>query len=495
MSRLVIVSNRVADLSKASQAGGVAVAIADTLREREGLWLGWSGKIGDRNDELRTKPDFSKIGNATIATLPLSAREHDDYYIGYSNNVLWPVFHDRLDIAQFEAGYYQRYLEVNKRFAQALRPLLKPEDTIWVHDYHMIPMAMELRALGVTNPIGFFLHIPVPPAQTFLAIPEHRELARGLSSYDLIGLQTKVDVGNLIDYLQDGVFGRILQDGRIRAFDRELSIAAFPVGIDVESFVGSRPKRSAQPRNPATRLLGVDRLDYTKGLPQKFRAFGRFLDKHPDYRRKVVLSQIAPPTRETVTAYADIRHELETLSGSINGRFGDLDWVPIQYIHRSTPRKTLVDVYRNSRVGFVTPLRDGMNLVAKEYVAAQNPDDPGVLILSRFAGAAEQMKEALIVNPYDVEEMADAIKVALDMGATERRERHEALLAGICRQDTFAWCRSFLDMLDGISRRSPLSIPTSPSEAARRALQEIELARVSPRTRRLEEAEVDRPRR
>jgi len=483
MSRIILVSNRVADLSKASQAGGVAVAIADTLRTRNGLWLGWSGKIGDRADELRTKPDLKRFGDATIATLPLSAREHDDYYIGYANNVLWPVFHARLDIAQFEAGYYQRYLDVNKRFAQALRPLLKPGDTIWVHDYHLIPLGMELRALGVTNPIGFFLHIPVPPAQTFLAIPEHRELARGLASYDLIGLQTKVDVGNLIDYLQDGVFGRILQDGRIRAFDRELSIAAFPVGIDVDAFVGSRPKRSADQPPSTIRLLGVDRLDYTKGLPQKFRAFARFLDKFPDYRRKVILSQIAPPTRETVTAYADIRHELETLSGRINGRFGELDWVPIQYIHRSTPRKLLVDVYRNSRVGFVTPLRDGMNLVAKEYVAAQDPADPGVLILSRFAGAAEQLQEALIVNPYDIEEMANAIKVALDMGLTERKERHEALLSSIRRHDTYAWCRSFLEALEGISRRAPLAIPTSPSEAARRALQEIEMARVSPRMR------------
>ncbi|MEI9900835.1 MAG: trehalose-6-phosphate synthase [Hyphomicrobium sp.] len=483
MSRLVLVSNRVADLSRASQAGGVAVAIADTLRTRGGLWLGWDGKIGDRNEELRTKPDFTKFGNATVATLPLSAREHSDYYVGYSNNVLWPVFHARLDIAQFEAGYYQRYLDVSKRFAKVLRPLLRPDDIIWVHDYHMIPLGMELRALGVTNPIGFFLHIPVPPAQTFLAIPEHRELARGLASYDLIGLQTKVDVGNLIDYLQDGVFGRILQDGRIRAFDRELSIAAFPVGIDVDSFIASRPKRaSAQPMS-TIRLLGVDRLDYTKGLPQKFRAFGRFLEKYPDYRRKVILSQIAPPTRETVTAYADIRHELETLSGRINGHFGELDWVPIQYIHRSTPRKMLVDVYRNSRIGFVTPLRDGMNLVAKEYVAAQDAHDPGVLILSRFAGAAEQLKEALIVNPYDIEEMADAIKSALEMGLTERQERHAALLTGIRHHDTFGWCRSFLDALERISRQAPLAIPTSPSEAARRALQQIEMARVSPRLR------------
>jgi trehalose 6-phosphate synthase len=310
----------------------------------------------------------------------------------------------------------------------------------------------------------------VPPAQTFLAIPEHRELARGLAAYDLVGVQTRVDVANLIDFLQDGVFGRMLQDGRIRVFDREMSIAAFPVGIDVDSFVDSRPKVLLKPRS-VTRLIGVDRLDYTKGLPQKFRAFGRFLEKNPEYRRKVILSQLAPPTRESVLAYVDIRHELETLSGTINGKFGELDWVPIQYIHRSTPRKLLVDVFHQSRIGVVTPLRDGMNLVAKEYVAAQDPDDPGVLMLSRFAGAAEQMKEALIVNPYDVEEMADAIKVALEMDLEERRERHRALLDGIRTHDTFAWCRSFLNALENIRRRRPLPPAGEPFEAARKALE------------------------
>jgi len=483
MSRIVLVSNRVADLSRAAQAGGVVIAIADLLRSRNGLWLGWSGKIGEKSEEQRTAPDILETGTATVATLHLSNREYKEYYLGYSNGVLWPVFHSRLDLAQFEAGYYQRYLEVNRRFAQALRPLLRPHDTIWVHDYHMIPFGMELRKLGVENPMGFFLHIPVPPAQTFLAIPEHRELARGLAAYDLVGLQTRVDVGNLIDYLQDGVFGRLLQDGRIRAFDRELSIASFPVGIDVDSFIGSRPKRSREHPPTATRLIGVDRLDYTKGLPQKFRAFGRFLEKYPDYRRKVILSQIAPPTRESVVAYADIRHELETLSGTINGKFGELDWVPIQYIHRSTPRRMLVDVYRHSRIGFVTPLRDGMNLVAKEYVAAQDPEDPGVLILSRFAGAAEQMKQALIVNPYDVEEMADSIKVALEMGLQERQDRYQALVSGVRTHDTFAWCRSFLSALENVRRRGPQLPFDPPSEAAKKALQEIEHAHELPNIR------------
>jgi trehalose 6-phosphate synthase len=481
MSRIVLVSNRVGDVTKAALAGGVVVAIADVLRTRNGLWLGWSGKIGEKSEELRTTPDIIEVGTAAIATLPLSSREYKEYYLGYANAVLWPVFHSRLDLAQFEAGYYQRYLDVNKRFAHALRPLLRPDDTIWVHDYHMIPLGAELRRLGIENPIGFFLHIPVPPAQMFLAIPEHRDLARGLAAYDLIGLQTKADVGNLIDYLQDGVFGRLLQDGRIRAFNRDMTITSFPVGIDVDSFLESRPKRTREHAPSAIRLIGVDRLDYTKGLPQKFRAFGRFLEKYSDYRRKVILSQIAPPTRESVVAYADIRQELEALSGAINGKFGELDWVPIQYIHRSTPRRMLVDVFRQSRIGFVTPLQDGMNLVAKEYVAAQDPEDPGVLILSRFAGAAEQMKQALIVNPYDVEEMADTIKIALEMGLQERQERHQALLTGIRTHDTFAWCRSFLNTLESVTGRKPELTFGSPSDAATKALQEIERARVKPR--------------
>jgi len=451
MSRIVLVSNRVGDVSKAALAGGVVIAIADVLRARSGLWLGWSGRTGEKSEEARTTPDFQEMDGATIATLPLSHREFKDYYLGYSNAVLWPVFHTRLDLAQFEAGYYQRYVDVNRRFALTLQPLLKPDDTIWIHDYHMIPLGLELRKLGVNNPIGFFLHIPVPPAQLFMAIPEYRDLARSLAAYDLIGLQTRTDCANMLDFFRNAVFGRLLQDGRMRVFDREISVKSFPVGIDMDSFLESRPKRSREQPTPATRLIGVDRLDYTKGLPQKFRAFGRFLEKYPDYRRKVVLSQIAPPTRESVVAYADIRNELESLSGMINGKLGELDWVPIHYIHRSTPRRMLVDVYQHSRIGFVTPLRDGMNLVAKEYVAAQDPDDPGVLILSRFAGAAEQMKQALIVNPYDVEEMADTIKIALEMGRQERKDRHRALVSGIRSYDTFWWCRSFLAELDAVA--------------------------------------------
>ena len=248
--------------------------------------------------------------------------------------------------------------------------------------------------------------------------------------------------------MANGLLGRIVPDGRVRVFERLVSIASFPVGIDLTDFAKARRVTGlVQSRSSVSRIVGVDRLDYTKGLPQKFKAFGRLLDKYPHYQRQVVLTQIAPPTRESVEGYSDIRHELETLAGSINGRLGDLDWVPIHYIYRSTPRRTLGDIYRSSRVCMVTPLRDGMNLIAKEYVAAQDAADPGVLILSKFAGAVEEMTEALIVNPYSIEETADVIRDALEMTLAERCERHGALLAGVQNHDAVAWSHSFLEHL------------------------------------------------
>jgi trehalose 6-phosphate synthase len=467
MSRIVLVSNRVLDLRKASQAGGVAVALADIVRTRPSLWFGWSGEIKP-SEEANT---VAREGR--IATIPLTPNEHERYYLGYSNSVLWPVFHNRLDLAQFEAGYFDQYMDVNRRLAEHVGPMLRDDDVIWVHDYHLIPLASELRKLGKLNRIGFYLHIPFPPWQTFMAIPEHQVLARGLAAYDLIGLQTKSDVSNLLDYMVNGAFGNILSDGCVSAFERRISIASFPIGIDVADFANARRENVVVQGRGVSRIIGVDRLDYTKGLPQKFKAFGRFLEKHPQYRRQVVLTQIAPPTRESVEAYLGIRQQLESLAGSINGQFGEMDWVPIHYMHRSTPRRRLSGIYRSSRIGMVTPLRDGMNLVAKEYVAAQDLEDPGVLILSRFAGAAEELVDALIVNPYDIESTADVIRVAMEMGADERRARHRALLAIVKKQNISAWCQSFLAALS----RAPS--PDDPArwhqpETIRHALEKLE---------------------
>ncbi|SFV32658.1 alpha,alpha-trehalose-phosphate synthase (UDP-forming) [Hyphomicrobium facile] len=464
MARLVMVSNRVIDFNVAQQAGGVAVAIYNTLARQSGFWFGWDGQIVD-SDCAEIK--VSRANGHMTVTEPLTPADYAEYYLGYSNSVLWPVFHNRLDLAQFEAGYYSRYVAVNERFAAHLAPLIEPDDVIWVHDYHLLPMALELRKLGIENPIGYFLHIPVGPAQALLAIPENKEIARALSAYDLIGLQTQSDVRNLIDFLQQSVFGRLLPSGRIRVFEAELDIGCFPVGIDPADFAfgpGEVEALKAADTSETNRIIGIDRLDYTKGLPQKFRAYGKFLDEYPNYRRRIVLSQFAPPTRESVEAYADIKAELESLAGSINGRFGELDWVPINYIHRTIPRAELRDVYRLSRIGWVTPLMDGMNLVAKEFIACQDPADPGVLILSKFAGAAAQLTDAVLVNPYDVNDMVQGLRIALEMPLDERRERHDRLLSGIRKNDSNDWSHSYFSALMKAGQRRFARSPKSPPE-------------------------------
>ena len=457
MARLVLISARA---HGTAGAGGVAVALGDVFATTGGLWLAWSGDVSPTVDAATE----STHGLGTILTTPLSPSEHRDFYLGYANSVLWPTFHNRVDLALYEAGYFTAYESVNERFAAMLAPRLRADDVIWVHDYQFIPLAERLRARGVTNPIGFFLHIPFPPTLAFLAIPEFARIGHALAAYDLVGLQSTSDVGSMIRTLQDAVSAQILSDGRLRIGSRLVSIGRFPIGSDpMPSFGGSEP---ALPKDDAPlRLVGVDRLDYTKGLPQKFRAFGRFLDRCPGFRRKVVLTQIAAPTRESLEAYSDIRAELEQLSGAINGRYGEPDWVPLQYINRSAQRATLPALYRSARVGLVTPLIDGMNLVASEYVLAQDGADPGVLILSRFAGAAEQMPAALTVNPYDIDGVADAMRIALEMPLDERRRRHDALLGTIGDNDTAAWSQSFLAALARTQSRDP-----APTDRFSRAL-------------------------
>ena len=464
MARLVMVSNRVIDFNVAQQAGGVTVAIYNTLAQQNGFWFGWDGQI-DNSDSPELK--VARVDGHTTVTEPLTTDDYNEYYLGYSNSVLWPVFHNRLDLAQFEAGYYSRYVAVNERFARHLAPLIEPDDVIWVHDYHLLPMALELRKLGIENPIGYFLHIPVGPAQALLAIPEYKEIAKALSAYDLIGLQTQSDVRNLIDFFQQSVFGRLLPSGRIRVLEAELDIGCFPVGIDPADFAFG-PNEAEELRAAETseinRIIGIDRLDYTKGLPQKFKSYGKFLEEYPEYRRRIVLSQFAPPTRESVEAYADIKAELESLAGSINGRFGELDWVPINYIHRTIPRAELRDVYRSSRIGWVTPLMDGMNLVAKEYIACQDPADPGVLILSKFAGAAEQLAAAVLVNPYDLNDLVHGLRIALEMPLEERSARHAQLLDIVRKSDSNAWSRSYFSALMKAGQRRLARAPKSSSE-------------------------------
>lgn len=468
MSRLVVVSNRVSDISKAVQSGGLAVALQSALRNSNGLWFGWDGKIVDNLSGNGLSETAS--GNIRIVTTPLTEYEYNNYYLGFSNKVLWPSLHNRLDLANFEPSFIEGYRKTNHRFALALSRLLEPDDLIWVHDYHLFPLATELRAQQVSQRIGFFLHIPIPPPEIFVAIPDYEWLMRSLFSYDVVGFQTNNDVENFIRCVLSEADGENLGGGRVRAYGRTILVRAFPIGIDVDQFyeMAHTPDAEKQIERlerrsvSSTHIVGVDRLDYTKGLPDRLKAFRRLLELYPENRKAVTLMQIAPPTREEVQAYADIREELEKLSGSINGEFGDFDWTPVRYIHRAVPRATLAALFRGSRVGFVTPLRDGMNLVAKEYIAAQDADNPGVLVLSRFAGAAEDLEEAIIINPYDTDEMANGLQIALTMRLQERRERHSALLDRIRRNDVNAWSSAFLAALSDSEAGQDLAAPGRP---------------------------------
>ncbi len=459
MSRLVVVSNRVADPSQ-PQSGGLAVAVGDALQNGNGIWFGWNGEIQEGAE--KSGVTLERSGGVTLATQPLSQREYDTYYLGYANRALWPVFHYRLDLAEFDTAALDGYRSVNQRFAKSIAALVDDDDLIWIHDYHLIPLAAELRKLGVENRIGFFLHIPFPPPEIVSAVPDHVWLFDTLHAYDVVGFQTEQDASNFKRYVEQTADSAGPVTHPFRNGTRKMTAHTFPIGIDVDSFVEMANTKKASDRirrltrgDVRNHIIGVERLDYSKGLPDRFRSFRRFLEKYPDQRKKTVLMQIAPPTRGELAAYAEIRTELEQLSGAINGAFGDFDWTPVRYIHRSVPRDTLAALFRGSKVGLVTPLRDGMNLVAKEYVAAQDADDPGVLILSRFAGAAADLEEALIVNPYDADEVAKAMHLAVTMEADERIDRHKRLLARVRGRDISSWQTAFLAELRGDATAKP----------------------------------------
>lgn len=453
MKRLVVVSNRVAEPGCSQAAGGLAVCILDALRKRGGVWFGWNGEIVAEEADIEVSR--VKFDELTLATMPITERDYRDYYLGFANAALWPVHHYRLDLARFTQEAIDGYRRVNDRFAEKLAPMLKANDLVWVHDYHLIPLGAALRERGVANRIGFFLHIPFPPPDVLVAMPEHEWLMAALVEYDLVGFQTKTDQANFLRFMCGFMQGEMLTDDLVRVGAKTVTASVFPVGIDVDAFAAMAETPSAAKRiqrlhragEPRINVIGVDRLDYTKGLPDRLRSFKRLLEIYPQNCKAVTLMQIAPPTREDVQAYADIRHELEALSGEINGQFGDFDWTPVRYLHRRVDRETLAALYRGSQVGLVTPLRDGMNLVAKEYVVAQDAENPGVLVLSRFAGAAEDLQEALIVNPYDADEVANAMQKAIVMRLPERKERHAALLARARQHDSYNWMDGFLRAL------------------------------------------------
>jgi trehalose 6-phosphate synthase len=476
LARLVVVSNRVSVPSGdgAKRAGGLEVALRPALQRNGGVWFGWSGKIGDP-DTVETRSVRDR--NVEYVVTDLSKDDHQEYYNGFANRVLWPILHYRLDLAEFARRDLSGYFRVNDHFATELDKIIGDDDVIWVHDYHLIPIADALRRRGRANRIGFFLHVPMPPPEVLTSLPNHEQLIPLLLQYDVVGFQTDGDSGNFVRYIiaenrglnrEMMVFETAGRAISLKLGGRQTQIGAFPVGIEPRAFqrLARRNVQSPLVKDLATSLggralvIGVDRLDYSKGLVQRLEAFELFLAKNSNWQGRVTYLQITPKNRAEIPEYRDLAQSVDSIAGRINGKYGEVSWTPIRYVNRVYSRSALAGLYRTARVGLVTPLRDGMNLVAKEYVAAQDADDPGVLILSRFAGAAVEGKRALLVNPYDAESVAGAIAQALTMPLEERRERHAALLQANLEHNVNKWQKDFLTAL-GVDELGEIAIETA----------------------------------
>lgn len=454
MSRLVVVSNRVSMPRKGAAPGGLAVGLLSAMRARGGVWFGWNGDVTDATPEAA---ESVRRDGVTFATIELARTDYEGFYLGFSNGTLWPLFHYFVDTFHYSDQEYEIYLRVNQCYARELLPLLKDDDLVWVHDFHLIPLGQRLREAGCKQRTGFFLHIPFPNIEVFRALPVYAELLQALLCYDVIGFQTDTDLESFRGAVAS-IWGRgaLRDEGVIVVGDRVVRAEVFPIGVDVDAIqqeaaeaLGSDACKRMQAGLLSRRLMiGVDRLDYSKGLPERFKAYERFLETHPENQNRITFLQIAPLSRADVRAYAAIRQTLEQAAGRTNGRFADTDWTPIRYLNRNFPHDVLMSFLRVALVGIVTPVRDGMNLVAKEYVAAQDANDPGVLVLSTLAGAARELSGALLVNPYDLRGMAHAIQQAITMPLSERRDRHQQMMETIRRNDIHAWHARFVSSLE-----------------------------------------------
>jgi trehalose 6-phosphate synthase len=475
----VIASNRVALPSEQRpQAGGLAVALKGVLG-RDDIWFGWSGKVAP---ETSRSARITPSGGVTYATIDLSEEDYRPFYVGFANSSLWPLLHFRMGLIEFRREHFEGYIAANRAFANALAPLLAPDDLVWVHDYHLIPMAEQLRAHGLANRIGFFLHVPFVPPSVLAALPRAEEILRMLCAYDVVGFQTEEHRRDFLDCLRHLVGADVKPDGSVACPGRRMVSIVAPAGIDAAEFAAQARRAVQGPESERLRaslagrafVIGVDRLDYSKGLANRFEAFARLLTRFPEHRQKVSYLQIAPRSREDVDEYQRVRRDLDRIAGNVNGRFAEFDWVPVRYMTRSLARRTLAGFYRVARIGLVTPLRDGMNLVAKEFVAAQDLEDPGVLVLSRFAGAALDLTDALIVNPHDPDEIAEAVHQGLTMPLAERRERHARLFERVNARTADAYGRTFLAALRGPpTGRNRTPAPATPEHRADGGRQKI----------------------
>ncbi|MGP0093598.1 MAG: trehalose-6-phosphate synthase [Xanthobacteraceae bacterium] len=458
---VILVSNRVADPKPGGPIeGGLTSALIQAVKASGAIWVGTSGRLSDasRKEPLAA---LEALGSGTLARLDLPGAHYQRFYEGFANSALWPVLHSRPDLIRTDDDDYASYRQINAFMARALRPYLKPNSLIWIHDYHFLALAQELRELEVDRPTGFFLHTPFPHRSAFGKLPHHRELAEAMLHYDLLGFQTARDQANFVDYVEHELQLAVVEGARVVTTGTRL--AAFPIGIDPRAFAEQATKAATRPEVSRLRAslqggklaIGVDRIDYSKGLDNRFRAIDRLFTLHPRLRGDLSLLQVAVPSRGQIDAYSRLQTDLAALVGEINGRHGDIDWVPIRYVTRGFAQSTLAGLYRTARVGLVTPFFDGMNLVAKEYVAAQNPLDPGVLVLSEFAGAAAQLDAALLVNPHDVDQMAATIVKGLSMAAEERRERWQSMMTTIEDSDINSWYADFMAALAATSPDVP----------------------------------------
>jgi trehalose 6-phosphate synthase len=463
---LVVVSNRVAR-GKASEpiTGGLAAALLPVVEKSGAIWVGSSGRVRD-GTQKEPFAEIEALGAGALAMLDLPSAHYGGYYEGFANSALWPALHSRADLIRASGEDYLSYREVNAFMARALLRFRKPDTAFWIQDYHFLTLGADLRELGVDGPIGFFLHTPWPARSLMEGVPHHRELIEAMLAYDLIGFQTRDDCDNFLGYLTSDL-GLKVENGLVMSPRGRTRVAVFPIGIDAEKFARQAAKAVAHPDvsrlrrslNGEKLAIGVDRLDYSKGLLNRISAFDRMWAQKAELARTVSLLQIATPSRGAIEAYGQLQAELARLVSDVNGRHGEVDWTPIRYLNKGFGQTVLAGLYRTAMVGVVTPLHDGMNLVAKEYVAAQNPADPGVLVLSKFAGAANELDAALLVNPHDIDGMAGAIATALVMPLTERRMRFEAMMKKLRVGTIQRWFADFAEALQDSRAEKPSAPP------------------------------------
>ena len=462
-SRLLIVSNRLpvtfartpdGSVELRRSSGGLATGLRGPHDQAGGVWIGWPGRMGDL-DAAERKECLRRL--AAIRTIPVEINERDEkmFYGSISNSVLWPLFHDRLDQLPLRVEGWDEYARVNARFASIAAAEFRDGDVVWVHDYHLCHVPRLIRERVPGAPIGYFLHIPFPTPEIFLTLPARRALVEGILGADVIGFHTRRYLGHFAAVLRR-IFGLELgRDDSVAWHGRRVKLLVAPMSIDSADFASRAGSTDVNTERLALRamgqhlLLGVDRLDYTKGIPRRMLAVEQLLVRYPEWVGKVTLVQVAVPSRGDVGSYQRSRSEIEALVGRLNGRYGTPTWTPIHYMHQSVSDTTLLALYRSADVMLVTPMRDGMNLVAKEFVASRI-DEEGVLVLSEFAGAAAELEDALIVNPYDVDGVADTIHEALRMSGRDRRDRMRALRARVMTYTVHDWVALFLRELRAV---------------------------------------------